>query len=272
MDVNTFSKIIKSEQNAHKFLMEFCWKNHQRFCPRCRTRKLYKLVQGRRRCSRCGYTFHDFSGRFINTGKLSCVQWLWLLKLYELDAPARTMAAQLALTYNTVHKALGTIRQAVLCHALDAALYIDLGFLEPDGPAFTPVFGLMEREGWVFADLAPDITPDVVAHFRGNFHLRTSTQGRLVYTDRYRHYDTLLFQARDEAMLQQFKGGREPLAIDAKSGFWPYLRQRLRSSRGLSGKWFPFVLKDMEFRYNHRQEDILARVAGYLCGFVPKRK
>ncbi len=272
MDVNSFSNLIKCEKSAEKYLLELCWKNHQRFCPRCRTRRLYKLARGRRRCSRCGYTFHDFSGRFINTGKLSCVQWLWLLKLYELDASVGTMATQLDLTYNTVHKAVGTVRRAVLCHALDAALYIDLGFLDPNGPAFTPVFGIMEREGWVFVDLAPDLTPPSLAHFKANFHLRMATLGRVVYTDRYRHYDTLLFQARDGVMLEPFKGGHDSLHIDTKSGFWPYLRQRLRRSRGLSAKWFPFVLKDLEFRYNNRQEDILAKVAGYLCSFVPNRE
>ena len=271
MNVNAFTELIKSEEKAKKYLLQFCWKNHQRFCPRCNSRKLYRLREGRRRCSRCGYTFHDFSARFINTGKLSCVQWLWLLKLYELDAPLKIMATQLDLTYNTVHKVMGAIRRSILCNALDASMYLNLGFMNADGPPFTPVFGVMERGGWVFVDLAPDLTPEAVAHFRANFHMRTRTRGRLVYTDRYRHYDCLLFHAASEEILHPFmKGSGEDLLIDSKSGFWPYLLQRVQSSRGLSPKWFPFVLKDLEFRYNHRQEDIIGLVAAFLCAFVPK--
>ncbi len=83
MNFQEYEKIIKNENSAKKYLLQFCWKNHQRFCPKCRSRKLYALQGGRRRCARCAYTFHDFSQRFLNNGNLSCQQWLRLIKLFE---------------------------------------------------------------------------------------------------------------------------------------------------------------------------------------------
>ena len=100
MDLNTYYKLIASESRARKYLLEKCFKNHQRFCPRCRSRKLYKLQEGRYRCSRCEHTFHDFSGRWINRGRLSSVQWLSLIKLFELEVSVRKMALQLKLSWD----------------------------------------------------------------------------------------------------------------------------------------------------------------------------
>ena len=92
MDLKTYYKLIYSENRARKYLLGKCFKNHQRFCPRCRERKLYKLKEGRYRCSHCDYTFHDFSGRWINQGRLTCIQWMSLIKLFELEVSVRKMA------------------------------------------------------------------------------------------------------------------------------------------------------------------------------------
>lgn len=273
MDVNTFSQLIHSESAARKFLLGFCWKNHQRSCPRCRNRKLYALKEGRRRCAKCGYTFHDFSRRFINIGQLTCLQWLWIVKFYELETPPATIAIQLGLSRNTVNKALLTVRQAISNHALDAPQLLELGLLKGASADNPPVFGLLERRNWAFVDIMQDIDIGAVAHFRNSFHLRMSRQGRVIYTDRYRHYDTLVFCVSDTVFLEPFFGGALSKSggvyVDQKQGFWSFLKERMRRSRGLSSQWFPLYLKEMEFRYNHRNDDIFEIVCRYLCSFVP---
>ena len=105
MDLNTYYKLIYSENMARKYLLGKYFKNHQRICPRCRERKLYKLKEGRYRCSHCDYTFHDFSGRWINQGRLTCIQWLSLIKLFELEVSVRKMALQLNVSYRAVYRA-----------------------------------------------------------------------------------------------------------------------------------------------------------------------
>jgi len=40
---------------------------------------------------------------------------------------------------------------------------------------------------------------------------------------------------------------------------------------GIAPGNFPFYLKDMEFRYNHRHDGIFTLIAQYLCDLVPKR-
>jgi transposase len=282
MDFQTFEKLIKNENSAKKYLLGFCWKNHQRFCPKCRSRKLYALQGGRRRCSRCAYTFHDFSQRFLNNGNLSPRQWLRLIKLFELEVPIGRMAEQLGITYNTVYKAVTTLRMAILAHSLDAALIIrsieGLGFsksgkfhmdMSPKGGGRMPVFGIVERGGHVFADLIPELDGDSIIHFKMNFHLKTASLGKIIYTDRFKQYAALLTGGSQLSSRYNIRHADKGLFIDSSKGFWSFSKDWFRRLRGISPRNFPLYIKELEFRYNYRNEDIFAVLAEYLCAMVP---
>lgn len=74
------------------------------FCSRCRSYKVYRLLGKRYRCQRCNYTFHDLNNRWINKVNISPKQWLWIIKLFELDISTRKIAQQIRLSYPTVLK------------------------------------------------------------------------------------------------------------------------------------------------------------------------
>jgi transposase len=281
MKLEHYEKIIKTENSAKKFLLGFCWKNHQRFCPKCRTRRLYALRGGYRRCSRCGYTFHDFSMRFLNNGNLSCQQWLRLIKLFELEAPTSRVAEQLGLSYNTAYKSMTTLRMAIVAHSLDARLIfssihgLDLG---PSGKfrkegrvhsARMPVFGIVERGEHVFVDLIPELDAESILHFKMNFHLKTASLGKIIYTDRYKHYAALLTGGSALSAACRIKHADKGLFIDSSRGFWSFSKAWFQRLRGISPVNFPLYIKELEFRYNHRHEDIFPILAQYLCAFVP---
>lgn len=269
MDLRSYEDIIKSEQSARKYLLGFCYKNHQRFCPRCRARKVYKLSSGRRRCSRCAYTFHDFSRRYINVGQLTSRQWLRLIKLFELEVPPRTMAEQLGVAYATVLKALTTLRRAILHHALDAPHLFAHG-LEADGELREGlVFGVVERRGWAFVDLVPGMSPETLAHFKNAFHLKTAMAGSVLYTDRYRDYDALLCCHEVFKHMPGASHRDKGLFIDTRRGFWAFAKERLKRHKGFTARRFPLYLKELEFRYNHQGEDIFSLLAAQACAIVP---
>ena len=92
MDLYAYEQITKSESASRKYVLGFCFKNQQRFCPRCGSRKLYRLTGGKYRCSRCKYTFQERSGRWINNGNLSYGQWIRIIKLFELEISTRKMS------------------------------------------------------------------------------------------------------------------------------------------------------------------------------------
>ena len=203
MDLKTYYKLIYSENRARKYLLGKCFKNHQRICPRCRERKLYKLKEGRYRCSHCDYTFHDFSGRWINQGRLTCIQWMSLIKLFELEVSVRKMALQLNVSYRAVYGAVTTIRLAILSHAEDAQALLD-GEVELDEAYFggrrkgnrgrgaagkVSVFGILERDGLVHVDVVPDVSAATLLKLT----VKKVRRGSVVYTDKFRSYDSLMF-------------------------------------------------------------------------------
>jgi len=127
MDLIEYEKITRSEAAAQRYITAFCWKDGARHCPKCFETKVYDLSEGRVRCGRCRYTFHDLSRRWINTGGLGCQEWLRLVKLFELELTVSRMAPQLRLSYNTVYKAVTAMRFSILAQALDSRQLVALG-------------------------------------------------------------------------------------------------------------------------------------------------
>lgn len=194
-----------------------------------------------------------------------------MIKLFELETPVASVAAQLGVAHNTAAKAINAIRRAILAHALDvghlvesgAVLGDDAGFIEP------PVFGIIEHGGWAFVDVAPGLTPESITFFKLHFYLKTRHIGNIIYTDKYQHYDALIYCGEKLTKAEGMKHIAKGLHVDSARGFWAFAKDRLRRNRGVSAKWFPYYLKELEFRYNHRDQDIFEMVARFLCSFVP---
>lgn len=282
MDLSTYERITKSESASRKYVLGFCFKNQQRFCPRCGKRKLYRLADRRYRCSRCNYTFHDRSGRWINKGNLSYGQWLRIVKLFELEISTRKIAKQLSMNYNAVYSAVNTIRMAILAHADDADILLG-GEVEIDESYFggrrkgkrgrgaagkVPVFGILERDGVASVQVVPNVRAETLL----NLTVKKVRRGSIVYTDRYQAYDSLMFCGyRHLAVDHQTRFSRGKVYINGLEGFWSYAKERLMKHHGISPQKFPLYIKEMEFRYNHRNEDIYPTVVQYICDFVPQR-
>ena len=121
MLVKGFEELLRTENRARLYFRKRCWKSGHVFCNRCRSYKVYRIAGKRYRCQACKYTFHDFTGRWINKLNCSFKTWLWLLKLFELEVSAHQAAVQTGLSYPTALKAFDLIRYAILSSADDAA-------------------------------------------------------------------------------------------------------------------------------------------------------
>ena len=268
MDLNHYHKLISSESRAKRYLSKKCLKNGHRFCPRCDSRKLYKLSSGKRRCARCKYTFHDFSGRWINHGRLSCVQWLSLIKLFELELSVRKMAEQMNLAYNTVYQAIRTIRCSILAHTSDANDLMD-GEIELD-ECYVGGRRKGNRGRGAGGKVLVTVVPNVTAQTLIGLTVKTVRRGSIVYTHKFRSYDSLMFCGYRHLKIdhgKRFTSGK--VYINGLEGFWSWAKERLIKHHGVSKENFPLYLKELEFRYNHRHTDIFELVANYMCDLVP---
>ncbi len=273
---------LLTEADARGYLVAHCWPPQGRFCPRCGDTKLYALSGGRYRCAACRYTFQEFSGRWINNGNLPALVWTRLMRLFLAEHTVHDLSTELELSYNAAYKAVTAIRFAIMAHAPDAPQMFGpetglrdylkgaklTGTPKEQGTQPIPVFGILERNGWVFIDLVSGMNPETVLHFNHSFHLDMRRAGNLIYTNRYRHYDALLFCGNDSLPYSYIRKNDGPLYLESQA-FWKFAGPRLKRFKGITPQRFPLYLKELEFRFNHREDDLFARLTGYLCDSVP---
>ena len=280
MDLNTFESLCKTENKARLYFKKNCWQNRHVFCTTCRSYKVYRIRDKRYRCKRCGYKFHDFTGRWLNKLKISYKKWLWIIKLFELEVSARKIAQQVKLSYPTVLKAVTIIRLAIVADAIDAQELLN-GEIELDETYFggrrkgkrgrgaynkVPVFGILERNGIVRVEIVKDVTAESIL----SMTVKTVRRGSIVYTDKFRSYDALMFCGYRHLRIdhkKRFTIGK--VYINGLEGFWSYAKERLIKFHGVSKEKFPLYLKEMEFRYNNRHKNIFTLLVKNLCNTVP---
>ena len=284
MDLNTFEYLCKTENRARLYFKKNCWQNRHVFCTTCRSYKIYRISDKRYRCKRCGYKFHDFTGRWLNKVKISYKKWLWIIKLFELDVSARKIAQQVQLSYPTVLKAATIVRVAIIANTKDAQDLLN-GEIELDVPTIrdggrrkgkrgrgaynkVPVFGILERNGTVLVEVVKDVTAESLL----SMTIKTVRRGSIVYTDKFRSYNALMFCGYRHLRIdhkKRFSTGK--VYINGLEGFWGYAKERIMKFHGVSKEKFPLYLKEMEFRYNNRNKDIFPLLVENLCNIVPKR-
>ena len=93
----------------------------------------------------------------------------------------------------------------------------------------------------------------------GKSHLRT---------DRFRSYNGLVsygFKHRRIDHGKRFANGK--VYINGIEGFWSFAKERLLKYHGGDAEKFPLYLKELEFRYNHRDRDLFDAIIQVLAGY-----
>jgi len=130
-----------------------------------------------------------------------------------------------------------------------------------------PVFGILERNGIVQVNVVPNVTAETLI----GFTVKKVRRGSVVYIDKFRSYDSLMFcgyrhQKIDHKKL--FSSGE--VYINGLEGFWSWAKERLIKHHGVSKEHFPLYLKELAFRYNNRKNDLFDLIANFMCNLVPK--
>ncbi len=275
---------VGSADAAREFIMQWLWAGGKRFCPRCANKKLYDLKGGKLRCRGCGYTFTELTGRWINSCGLDAEDRIFLVRLFVEGYTAHQMTKITGLSYNAVFKALSAIRFAILSSSIDAFTLFgpETGLRQyiankrirsisrKNRILALPVFGIIENRGWVFVDLLPGFQCETVFHFYLNFHLSLGRTGNIIHTDPYRHYQTLV-TCMDESLPYPASRSRQKPKIDNHPfNFWGYAQMQLKHFKGITPSRFPLYLKELEFRYNYRDKDLMPLVMHRFCAMVPE--
>jgi transposase len=266
MPLKSLESLFRSERRSFLHLVNEAWRQNRRFCVRCHSSKIYRLADKRYRCARCGYTFHDFTRRWIGELNLTARQWLWIVKLFELEIPPSQLAKEVGISYPTALKAIYLIRRAI-AQASDGGDFSTEGRGEESRPGEerARMFGVTERNGKITISVISDVSAETVLREQPKF----AKQGPIIFTGPFREYDgVILWRFRlPAAATKSLPKGKSPL--DGLDSFWSFARPRLSKFHRTSDLDLFYFLKELAFRYEHRDEEIFDTVVTMMTQLMP---
>ena len=268
MPLKSLESLFGSERRSFLHLVNEAWRHNRRFCVRCESSKIYRLADKRYRCARCGYTFHDFTRRWIGELNLTARQWLWVIKLFELEIPPSQLAREVGISYPTALKAIYLIRRAIAQATggeNPAAADRGTNLERSAGEASGRVFGLAERKGKINIYVLDGLSVEVVLREQPRF----VKQGAIVFTGPFREYDGLIlwrFRLPPGAARRLPKG--KP-TLDGLHGFWGFDRSKLSRFHRTSDQDLYYFLTELAFRYEHRNQALFDELISRVTQLMP---
>ena len=192
-----------------------------------------------------------------------------VLRLFALDLTASQITVLTGLNRNTVNRYLTLIRRSIARHCDIKSPFT--GVVELDESYFgakrvrgkrgrgaygkTIVFGIYKRNGCVYTEIVPNCSRQTLYAIIKGKVLPAST----IHTDRFRTYDGIVdlgYQKhyRVNHSADEFAIGTNH--INGIEGFWAFAKVRLVKFRGMRKSTFYLHLKECEFRFNYRNENL----------------
>jgi transposase len=117
-----------------------------------------------------------------------------------------------------------------------------------------PVVGILKRKGLVYATIIPDVSRKTLMPIIEKLVRKSKSN---VYTDRWRSYDGLVFSGYKHHRINHSKQFvRSHNHINGIESFWSYVKRKMRKHNGIPRHKFYLYLKESEFRFNHRGQNI----------------
>lgn len=193
-----------------------------------------------------------------------------LLKLWSLDVGAYTASKLTGLNKNTTQRIYTLLRKRVMelaeteASPFTGSVEVDESYFGPrrvrglrgrGASGKVPVIGLLKRKGKVFCYPLMDCSKaELMRVIRGQVIRRRST----IYTDGWRAYDGLVLEGykhyRVHHHQNEFARGRRH--INGIESFWSYAKLRMAKLRGIRWEHFYDHLKETEWRFNHRRDNL----------------
>jgi len=117
-----------------------------------------------------------------------------------------------------------------------------------------PVIGLLKRNGRVYTEIIPDVSKRTLMPIISQ--LVESSKSN-IYTDKWKSYDGLVFSGYKHYRINHSKEfARSHNHINGIESFWSYTKRKMRKHNGIRRNKFYIYLKESEFRFNHRNQNI----------------
>jgi len=208
--------------------------------------------------------------KYVARSKISEAKFRQLVKCFALDLTATQIAELTRLNRNTVNRYLTEMRRIIRDDCLRFSPFND-GEIEVDESYFGPrrvkgkrgrgagnktiVFGLLKRNGRVYTHIVPDAKAEtLVPIIRGH-----AGDEVVINTDGFRSYDGLVdmgYRKHYRVIHSQNEFARGRRHINGIESFWGFAKHRLVKFNGVKKDQFELHLKECEYRFNARGQDL----------------
>ena len=192
-----------------------------------------------------------------------------VLKLFCADIPALTAAGLAGLSVQSTQSLDDGLRLRVLALTMEEArpfageVEIDESYFGPrrvrgkrgrGAGGKTPVIGLLKRGGKVFTGIVENCSQQALMPIIKGQVLSEAT----VYTDGWKSYDGLVLGGYKHHPIHhhqnQFARGKNH--VNGIESFWSFTKLRLAKLRGIRAQYFFLHLKESEWRWHHRHDNL----------------
>lgn len=237
-------------------------------CPRCQGAKSWAVRRGKRKCAGCRYEWDPHRLPL----HLTRSEWKRLLRWFILGQGSAGIAREAHLGREQVLRALAIVRE-IMVHDIppvfDGTVEIDETYLGGSwrnkrkgrrsqgskrgrGTAKQAVFGILCRNGQVWAEIVPNVEADTLLPLLK----KRVTPGAIVCSDTFRSYTGVAAKGYVHRLVkheQQKYSDGQGNHINGLEGFWGYLKRMLASKGGVRQERLPLYLAEYVWRYNHRR-------------------
>ncbi|WP_257309989.1 IS1595 family transposase [Geothrix fuzhouensis] len=207
--------------------------------------------------------------KYYTRSKISEAKFRHLVRCFALDLTATETAVMTGISLRSVNAIYLRIRgrMAEACERqspFSGQVEIDESYFGPHrvrgkrgrgAGGKTIVFGILKRGGQVFTQVVPNCSKAaLLGVIRGHVKRKTT-----IHSDGWKAYDGLVdmgYQKHHRVNHGANEFARGKSHINGIESFWSYAKRRLARFNGISKATFHLHLKECEFRFNCRHEDL----------------
>ncbi|MGK7370143.1 MAG: IS1595 family transposase [Candidatus Halalkalibacterium sp. M3_1C_030] len=207
--------------------------------------------------------------KYYKRSKISEAKFRQLIRYFAMDFTATDSAELTGLSRRSVTAIYGRMRRKIARWSERKAPVA--GTIEVDESYFGPrripgkrgrgasgktiVFGIFKRQGHMYTEIVPDARKKTLQRvIRGKVDPES-----VIHSDGWRGYDGLVDVGYDKHYRVQH--GQDEFAnssshINGIESFWSFAKRRLTQFNGVPKHTFYLHLKETEFRFNHRNNNL----------------
>lgn len=240
----------------------------KKICPECSCKKIYDIRRGKWRCKRCKYEWTPHRLPLY----LNRREWIKILKWFLHGISSKEISEETGISRQRVLRALLIVRQVMskdIPNVFSGTVEVDETYIGGQwknkrrsqkktqakrgrGTLKTPVFGILCRDGKVWAEIVSDVEAKTLMPLI----CRQVKPGSVICSDTWKSYTGIAAKGYIHRLVEHSRGeysDKKGNHINGLEGFWGYLKRKLTAKGGIRKERLFLYLGEYVWRYNNRR-------------------